>query len=138
MTDRNQSTSFIERYRVTDALAGLRSLDESAAVVCLDDAWARPGRQGAFGVEYPAHDFETTAETVDVVWFLLDAIGDVGDPLQRIPARIVAEARGEGDADLTVLRRERIRPEPDRRDRQLLVAVDLQYDRDAETLTIHF
>ncbi|RKD95494.1 hypothetical protein [Halopiger aswanensis] len=64
-----------ERYRVGDALAELRSLDESAAVVCLDDAWARPGRQGAFGVEYPTHDFETTAEIVDVAW---DALQDGG------------------------------------------------------------
>lgn len=62
----DQSTSGTERYRIGDALAELRLLDESAAVVCLDDAWARPGRQGAFGVEYPTHDFETTAEIVDV------------------------------------------------------------------------
>lgn len=53
-------------YRIGDALAELRSLDEgSAAVICLDDAWARPKRGGAYGVEYPTHDFETTAEIVD-------------------------------------------------------------------------
>ena len=64
-----------ERYRIGDALAELRSLDDSAAVVCLDDAWARPGRQGAFGVEYPTHDFETTAEIVDVAWDALEVGG---------------------------------------------------------------
>lgn len=35
---------------------------DSAALVCLDDAWARPKRGGEFGVEYPTHDFETTTE----------------------------------------------------------------------------
>jgi len=61
-----------ERYRVGDALAELRSLDEeSAAVVCLDDAWARPGRQGAFGVEYPTHSLEVSYELVDICWDVL-------------------------------------------------------------------
>ena len=63
-------------YRIGDALAELRSLDEeSAAVVCLDDAWARPGRQGAFGVEYPTHGFEDTTELVDDVWRVLEVGG---------------------------------------------------------------
>lgn len=63
-------------YRIGDALDELRELPtESAAVVCLDDAWARPGRQGAFGVEYPTHGFETTAELVDVAWEVLQVGG---------------------------------------------------------------
>jgi len=69
-------------YRIGDALAELRSLEEaSAAVVCLDDAWARPKRGDAFGVEYPTHDFETTAAIVDACrdvlkpggWLIADA-----------------------------------------------------------------
>lgn len=76
MTDGGQSTDGTGRYVVGDALAELRSLpNESAAVVCLDDAWARPARQGAFGVEYPTHDFETTCEMVDVVWDVLEVGG---------------------------------------------------------------
>ena len=71
-----------DRYWVGDALAELRSLDEeSAAVVCLDDAWARPKRGDAFGVEYPTHDFETTAEIISACrevlkpggWLIADA-----------------------------------------------------------------
>jgi len=72
----DQHSDGTKRYRIGDALAELRSLDEeSAAVVCLDDAWARPGRQGAFGVEYETHDFETTAEIVDVAWDVLEVGG---------------------------------------------------------------
>ncbi len=63
-------------YRIGDALDELAKLpNESAAVVALDDAWARPGRQGAFGVEYPTHEFETTAELVDIVWDVLEPGG---------------------------------------------------------------
>jgi hypothetical protein len=69
------STSGTDRYRVGDALAELRSLDESAAVVCLDDAWARPGRQGAFGVEYPTHSLEVSCEVVDASWDALEPGG---------------------------------------------------------------
>ncbi|AEH39518.1 hypothetical protein [Halopiger xanaduensis] len=46
-------------YVIGDALERLR--DEpagSAAFVHLDDAWARPNRNGAFGVEYPTHPFD--------------------------------------------------------------------------------
>lgn len=59
-------------YRVGDAVDVLRELDaDSAAVVCLDDAWARPGRQGEFGVEYPTHEFNQTAEILEVSWRVL-------------------------------------------------------------------
>ena len=76
MSGPGHKTGVIDRYRVGDALDELRQLgSESAAVVCLDDAWARPGRQGAFGVEYPTHDFEETAELVDVVWSVLEVGG---------------------------------------------------------------
>ncbi|WP_128478977.1 hypothetical protein [Halorussus pelagicus] len=45
-------------YIVGDALDELRSMDaESASVVHLDDAWARPMRNGAFGVKYDTHAF---------------------------------------------------------------------------------
>lgn len=46
-------------YRVGDALDILRDLpSRSARFVHLDDAWARPKRNGAFGVEYPTHPFD--------------------------------------------------------------------------------
>ena len=51
-------------YHVGDAERELASMpSESAAIVALDDAWARPKRGDAFGVEYPTHGFEdgTTA-----------------------------------------------------------------------------
>jgi hypothetical protein len=52
-------------YRIGDAVEELRQLDaESAAVVCLDDAWARPHRNGAFGVEYPTHGFDGTVDVL--------------------------------------------------------------------------
>lgn len=54
------------KYRVADALDTLREEhDRSAAFIHLDDAWARPKRNGAFGVEYPTHPFdEEQAENV--------------------------------------------------------------------------
>jgi len=53
-------------YIVGDALAQLENMPaESAAVVCLDDAWARPKRGNAFGVEYPTHGFGTTTALLD-------------------------------------------------------------------------
>lgn len=59
-------------YRIGDAREELRQLDsESAAVVVLDDAWARPGRQGAFGVDYPTHSLEVSYEIVDASWDVL-------------------------------------------------------------------
>lgn len=72
----DKCTSGTDRYRIGDAVDELRQLgSESAAVVCLDDAWARPGRQGAFGVKYPTHDFDATTELVDVVWDILEVGG---------------------------------------------------------------
>jgi hypothetical protein len=79
---RETDSSGSERYRVGDALAELRSLpSESAAVVALDDAWARPKRGDAFGVEYPTHGFEETAEILSACrellkpggWLIADA-----------------------------------------------------------------
>lgn len=53
-------------YIVGDALDELRSMTaESAAVVCLDDAWARPKRGDAFGVEYPTHDVADTFALIE-------------------------------------------------------------------------
>lgn len=63
-------------YRIGDAFDELRSLtSRSAALVCLDDAWARPGRQGEYGVEYPTHDLEVTYEVVAECWRVLEEGG---------------------------------------------------------------
>lgn len=57
-------------YRIGDALDELATLPaEDAAFIHLDDAWARPKRGGAFGVEYPTHPFEAA-----------DADAVAGDP----------------------------------------------------------
>lgn len=72
----------VSRYVVGDALEVLEEMPaESAAVVCLDDAWARPKRGDAFGVEYPTHGVETTKELIDAChrvlkpggWLIADA-----------------------------------------------------------------
>jgi len=70
-------------YRVGDAERELASMpDGSAAVVALDDAWARPKRGGAFGVEYPTHGFgDGTTTLLDEIhrvlrpggWLIADA-----------------------------------------------------------------
>lgn len=53
-------------YRVGDALEELGNEPaESAQFIHLDDAWARPKRNGAFGVTYPTHPIDE--ETADVV-----------------------------------------------------------------------
>lgn len=54
-------------YRIGDAHATLESEPaRSATFIHLDDAWARPNRNGAFGVEYPTHPFdESDAQLVD-------------------------------------------------------------------------
>jgi hypothetical protein len=71
-----QSVLSTDRYRVGDAVDELRQLGtESAAVVVLDDAWARPGRDGAFGVEYPTHSLEVSCEIVDASWDVLKSGG---------------------------------------------------------------
>lgn len=68
VTDGGQSTDGTDRYRIGDALNELRQLgSESAAVVCLDDAWKRPKRNGAFGVEYPTHDPDEDGGTWDIL-----------------------------------------------------------------------
>jgi hypothetical protein len=49
-------------YRIGDALEALRNLPPaSAQFIHLDDAWARPNRNGAFGVEYATHPFDSDA-----------------------------------------------------------------------------
>ncbi|WP_135822999.1 hypothetical protein [Halostella litorea] len=48
---------------VRDVLAGEPA--DSAAFIHLDDAWARPKRGNAFGVEYPTHPFSADADHVD-------------------------------------------------------------------------
>ena len=56
----------MNEYRIGDALGELATLsDDSAALVCLDDAWARPKRGDAFGVSYPTHDFETSVGLIE-------------------------------------------------------------------------
>jgi len=62
-------------YQIGDALEVLADLEVSPSLIHLDDAWARPGRQGAFGVEYPTHGIETTAEIVDACWDVLEPGG---------------------------------------------------------------
>lgn len=63
-------------YRIGDAVDVLADLQpESAALVHLDDAWARPGRQGAFGVEYPTHGLADTVDVVEACWRVLSPGG---------------------------------------------------------------
>ncbi len=45
-------------YIVGDALAALETLDEEAAAIFLDDAWARPGRREQTSVDYRLHPFD--------------------------------------------------------------------------------
>ena len=72
----------MNEYRVGDALDELATLaDDSAALVCLDDAWARPKRGdeyhdgGQFGVSYPTHEFETTTKLIDECYRVLEPGG---------------------------------------------------------------
>lgn len=44
-------------YKIADAVDVLKQFEEEVAVICLDDAWARPYRGEQFGVEYPTHPF---------------------------------------------------------------------------------
>lgn len=70
-------------YRIGDAMSELNSMpDESASLIHLDDAWARPKRGGAFGIEYPTHSFAGgTAGLLDEIhrvlrpggWLIADA-----------------------------------------------------------------
>lgn len=54
-----------KEYRVADALDALDDYSNEAAIVFLDDAWARPQRKQQFGVEYETHPFDETQEDVD-------------------------------------------------------------------------
>lgn len=48
-------------YTVDDALEVIEGLDtRSVQFIHLDDAWARPARNGAFGVRYSTHPFDDT------------------------------------------------------------------------------
>jgi hypothetical protein len=70
VTDQNSDGT--DRYRIGDAVDELRQLgNESAAVVCLDDAWARPKRGDAYGVEYPTHDLDQTRQILSACWDVL-------------------------------------------------------------------
>ena len=84
-------------YRIGDAVDVLADVDaESAALVHLDDAWARPGRQGAFGVEYPTHGFETTADVVAACWRVLKPGGWlIADADDWLAPRLEAHIREE-------------------------------------------
>lgn len=63
-------------YRIGDAISELRSLpNDSARLIHLDDAWARPNRCGGMGVEYPTHDLDSSFEIVDACWQVLESGG---------------------------------------------------------------
>lgn len=63
-------------YIINDVIDSLNEMDnESIAVACLDDAWSRPGRCGAFGVEYDTHSIETTFDVVDEIYRVLEPGG---------------------------------------------------------------
>lgn len=63
-------------YIVSDALEYLASrAPESADLIHLDDAWARPKRCGGMGVEYPTHDISVSYDIVDECWRVLDEGG---------------------------------------------------------------
>lgn len=54
-----------KRYRIQDALEALQDYSNDAALVFLDDAWARPQRRQQFGVEYDTHPFDESQEDID-------------------------------------------------------------------------
>lgn len=91
-------------YLIGDAIEELDSLDEEcAAVVCLDDAWARPGRQGEYGVEYPTHDLEGTWEILEACWRVLKPGGWlIADADDWLAPRLETHIREEyGDVTAT-------------------------------------
>jgi hypothetical protein len=79
-----------QRYIIGDVGEVMPQIESNAAVVYLDDAWARPQRANWFGVEYDTHGFEprddqddeiTTTEIIDLCeeilrpggWLIADA-----------------------------------------------------------------
>lgn len=54
-----------KEYRIEDALKALEGYSNEAALIFLDDAWARPHRRQQFGVEYETHPFDENQENVD-------------------------------------------------------------------------
>lgn len=74
-----------QRYIVGDAEIVLPQLDSDAALIYLDDAWARPQRAEWFGVEYDTHPFSTDEEsdyegvtTIDIIDVCYDALSEGG------------------------------------------------------------
>lgn len=69
-------------YKLANAVDILDQYDEEVAIICLDDAWARPYRGKQFGVEYPTHPFrdsdddETT--TVEILKACEEALVEGG------------------------------------------------------------
>jgi hypothetical protein len=72
-------------YVIGDAVETLREYEEEAAIIFLDDAWARPERRGQFGVEYDTHPFDeenipkddsidTSVTTVEILKACKDAL----------------------------------------------------------------
>lgn len=83
-------------YHIGDAVDVLADLEVSASLIHLDDAWARPGRQGAFGVEYLTHEFETTTEIVAACWDALESGGWlICDADDWLAPRLESYIRGE-------------------------------------------
>jgi len=68
-------------YVINDALDQLGTVRNEAALCVFDDAWARPKRGDAFGVEYPTHSFHRTGVILHEIeqalagggWLIADA-----------------------------------------------------------------
>jgi len=93
-------------YRIGDALEELDELENnSAALIHLDDAWARPKRDDEyagdrkFGVNYPTHAFETTTEILDACYDVLKPggwlIADADDYLLPRITRYIQQEWGD-------------------------------------------
>lgn len=68
-------------YELASAVDILDRYDEEVAVICLDDAWARPYRGKQFGVEYPTHPFrddDGETSTVEILEACEDALMEGG------------------------------------------------------------
>lgn len=91
-------------YVIGDVNAKLEVMETASVdIVAFDDAWARPQRNGALGVEYPTHDFERTKSIIDEIYRVLKPGGwllaDADDWLQP---RLVTYIRNEwGDVAAT-------------------------------------
>jgi len=66
----------MRQYVVGDAIDELASLESgSAKLIHLDDAWARPQRNGEMGVEYDTHALDISFEIIDECWRVLSEDG---------------------------------------------------------------